>query len=198
MLTIRLQRIGRRNDPAFRVIVTESARGPKSGKNVELLGSYNPRGHSSQLKEERIKYWISQGAQVSPTVHNLLINEKIIEGTKINVLPRKSPVVKEKQAEKEKAEGASDTAPEQAAPTEEATAAEEADVATEAEEEAKAKPERAAEDDSTKQKKAKPSEDKESSQEVTQQTPGAPERAAQDKDAGAGSKEQKADTKEKS
>jgi len=99
MLKIRLQRIGRKNDPAFRVVVTESTRGPKSGKYVELLGSYNPRQHIRTFKSERIKHWISRGAQVSGTVHNLLIHENILEGKKINVLPRKSPVVQE---EKEK------------------------------------------------------------------------------------------------
>lgn len=94
MLSIRLQRIGRRNDPVFRVIVTEKTRGPKSGKHVELLGSYDPRQKRIQLKPDRIKYWISEGAEVSDTVHNLLIHEKVIEGKKINVLPRKSPIVK--------------------------------------------------------------------------------------------------------
>lgn len=100
MLKIRLQRIGRRNDPAFRVIVTESTRGPKSGNHVELLGSYDSRQDMAQLKADRIKHWIKQGAQVSPTVHNLLINEKVIEGKKINVLPRKSPVIREEKDKK--------------------------------------------------------------------------------------------------
>jgi len=92
MLKIRLQRVGRKNDPAFRVVVVDSKRGPKSGDNVEILGSYNPRFNKAQVKPDRVKHWMSVGAQVSDTVHNLLINEKIIEGKKINVLSKKSPV----------------------------------------------------------------------------------------------------------
>jgi small subunit ribosomal protein S16 len=98
MLKIRLQRIGRKNDPAFRVVVTESSRGPKSGNHIELLGSYNPRQSTSRFDAERIKYWISKGAQVSGTIHNLLITEKIIEGKKVNVLPRKTPIVTAEEA----------------------------------------------------------------------------------------------------
>ena len=95
MLKVRLQRVGRRNDPSFRVVVTESTRGPKSGKYIEMLGSYNPRQKTVALKGDRIKYWLSVGAQVTGTVHNLLIKEKITTGKKINVLPKKSPIKKE-------------------------------------------------------------------------------------------------------
>ena len=95
MLKVRLQRVGRRNDPSFRVVVTESTRGPKSGKYIEMLGSYSPRQKTVALKGDRIKYWLSVGAQVTGTVHNLLIKEKITTGKKINVLPKKSPIKKE-------------------------------------------------------------------------------------------------------
>ncbi|OGF73993.1 30S ribosomal protein S16 [Candidatus Giovannonibacteria bacterium RIFCSPHIGHO2_02_FULL_46_20] len=83
MLTIRLQRVGRANDPNFRVVVVESKRAPRSGSFIEVLGSYNPRGKRTiQLKENRIRHWISHGAQTSATVHNLLVDAKIIEGKK--------------------------------------------------------------------------------------------------------------------
>lgn len=95
MLKIRLQRIGRKNDPSFRIVVTDSRKGPKSGKYVELLGSYNPRQNSLNIKGERVSHWILNGAQVSGTVHNILIKEGIIQGEKMNVLPKKTPVVKE-------------------------------------------------------------------------------------------------------
>ena len=95
MLMIRLQRIGRKNDPSFRVVVTDSKRGPKSGNNVEVLVSYNPHINVTQMKEDRVKHWMSKGAKVSDTVHNLLVSKKIIEGKKINVLPKKSPIKKE-------------------------------------------------------------------------------------------------------
>ncbi len=101
MLKIRLQRIGRRNSPAFRVVVTESTRGPKSGKNLEILGTYNPHSNTSVLKNERIKHWMDNGAQISDTVHNLFIKEKVIDGSTINVLPKKTPIVKEAEVANE-------------------------------------------------------------------------------------------------
>ena len=101
MLKIRLARIGRKNDPSFRVVVTEHTRGPKSGKHLEILGNYNPKSDTVVLEGERINYWISNGAQVSDTVHNLLVGQGIIQGKKINVLPKKSPIVKEADGEGE-------------------------------------------------------------------------------------------------
>ena len=102
MLVIRYQRVGRKNDASFRIVVTEHTSGPKSGNNVELLGSYNPKTKATVLKNDRILHWISVGAQTSDTVHNLLVKEGVIEGKKVNVLPKKSPIVKE-QTEEERA-----------------------------------------------------------------------------------------------
>ena len=98
MLKIRLQRVGKKNDPTFRVVVTDHQRGPKSGDYVENVGSYNPHVDSTTLKGERIKHWLSVGAQASDTVHNILVKEGVIDGKKINVLPKKSPIVKEAEA----------------------------------------------------------------------------------------------------
>jgi len=106
MLKIRLQRVGRKNDSSFRVVVTDSKRGPKSGDNVELLGSYSPHSNDIQIDGDRVKHWMSVGAQVSDTMRNLLIREKIIEGKKVNVLPKKNPIVKEATEEEKKAEEA--------------------------------------------------------------------------------------------
>ena len=78
MLVIRMQRVGRRNDPAFRVVLTERRSKPKSGQQ-EILGSHHPKTKETVLKNERISYWISKGAHVSPTVHNLLIAKKVKE-----------------------------------------------------------------------------------------------------------------------
>lgn len=100
MLKIRLQRIGRKNDPAFRVVLTDSKNSTKSGKFKEIIGSYNPKSGEAIFKADRINYWIDNGAQVSPTVHNFLVNEKIIEGKKKNVLSRKSPTKARKELKK--------------------------------------------------------------------------------------------------
>lgn len=90
MLKIRLQRIGRTNDPSYRVVVTEHTNGPKAGKAVDTVGSYNPKSKQRVLDADRIKYWISKGAQASGTMHNMLISAGIITGKKINVLPKKT------------------------------------------------------------------------------------------------------------
>jgi small subunit ribosomal protein S16 len=82
MLMIRFQRIGRKNDPAFRIAVLDKASGPKAGKYVDLVGTYNPKTKAVTLKPEAIKKWMSQGAQVSPSLHNLLVKEGVIEGAK--------------------------------------------------------------------------------------------------------------------
>lgn len=96
MLKIRLQRVGRKHEPKFRLVLTDSKNSTKSGKSLEILGNYDARhGEDSAFKTDRISYWMGKGAQVSGTVHNLLINKKIIEGKKINVLPLKKAIVKE-------------------------------------------------------------------------------------------------------
>jgi small subunit ribosomal protein S16 len=99
MLKIRLQRIGRKNDPAFRVVLTDHKNAAKSGRFLEILGSYNPglKENRTAFKAEAIKAWISKGAQLSDTVHNFLVHEKIIEGKKVNVLSKKSITKKRKE-----------------------------------------------------------------------------------------------------
>jgi small subunit ribosomal protein S16 len=99
MLMIRLQRIGRRNHAEFRVVVTEHARAATSSNYVEALGHYNPHTNTTVVDAERVKAWIAKGAKPSPTVHNLLVTQKIIEGKKVNVLPKKNPIVKETKPE---------------------------------------------------------------------------------------------------
>ena len=84
MLKIRFQRVGRRNDPAFRLIVTEhQARAQTNG--LETLGSHHPKTKTTVLKNERILHWISKGAQATPTVHNLLVKKGVVKGSKIPV-----------------------------------------------------------------------------------------------------------------
>ena len=82
MLVIRLTRTGKKNQPSYRVVVTEKTNSVK-GKFLEILGHYTPRLKQNSLDGERIKYWISKGAQVSDTVHNLLVNEKVIVAAKV-------------------------------------------------------------------------------------------------------------------
>ena len=88
MLTIRLQRVGKRNNPAFRVVLMDARRSAKSGDFLEVLGSYNPQHEGSlSIKKEEISHWLSKGAQPSDTVHNLLVREKVIDAPKRNIVP---------------------------------------------------------------------------------------------------------------
>lgn len=77
MLMIRFQRVGRKNDPAFRLVVTPKARRPQTG-GLELLGSYHPKTKETMLHGERIRHWLAHGAQPSPTVRRLLLKKGII------------------------------------------------------------------------------------------------------------------------
>ena len=88
---IRFQRIGRTNDPAFRIVVLEKERAAKAGNIVELLGTYNPRSKALTLNEESVKGWMAKGAQPTDSIRNLLINKKVIEGKKVNALPKRTP-----------------------------------------------------------------------------------------------------------
>ena len=140
MLKMRLQRVGRKNDPSYRVVVTDSRNGPQSGKGIDNLGSYSSKSNEFTIDGEKAKNWIKNGVQVSPTVHNLLVTNKIIEGKKINVLSKKSPIVDEAKIKAEAdakaaAEAAAKAEAEAAAAPQEEPTPEEAPVAEEAVEE---------------------------------------------------------------
>ena len=119
MLVIRLQRVGKRNEPVYRIVLTDSKNGPKSGRFLKVLGNYDARDkNETKIDEERVNHWILQGAQLSDTVYNLFINKGIIKGEKNNVLPKKSPVVKETEEEVVSEEPTTE-APVEETPTEE-------------------------------------------------------------------------------
>jgi small subunit ribosomal protein S16 len=91
MLKIKLQRTGRKHEPTFRLLLTESKNSTKTGKFLEVLGSHDFRKENTELKKDRIQYWLKQGVKPTPTVHNLLVTHKIVDGKKVNVLPRRTP-----------------------------------------------------------------------------------------------------------
>lgn len=84
MLTIRFARVGKKNRPQFKIMLQEHTIAP-GGTHVEVLGSYDPRSKQAVLKEDRIKYWISQGVQVSDTAYNLFLKQGILAGEKRKV-----------------------------------------------------------------------------------------------------------------
>ena len=120
MLMMRLQRVGRKNDPAYRIVVTDKRTGPKSNKHVAIIGSYNPKVGQVQLKADEAKQWLSKGVQPSDTVHNILVSQKVIDAKKVNPLPRKSPIVDEEAIKKAEEEAAAKVEAEKAAVEEEA------------------------------------------------------------------------------
>lgn len=85
MLVIRFFRVGKKNQPSFKIVVTDKRRPPRGGRFVEEVGFWNPLTKQKLLKKERIKYWLSVGAKSSDTVHNLLVKENILKDKKIAV-----------------------------------------------------------------------------------------------------------------
>lgn len=83
MLTIRLQRVGKKNQAAFRIVLAEKHRSAKK-QFVELLGHYNPRTKEFGIKDQtRLDYWVGQHVELSPTVNNLLVTKGLIKGEKV-------------------------------------------------------------------------------------------------------------------
>ena len=73
MLTIRLRRMGNRNRPFYRVVVSDSRKTP-SASAVEEVGHYNPLSDPPQVRidAERVNYWVGVGARPSRTVQRLM------------------------------------------------------------------------------------------------------------------------------
>ena len=95
MLVIRLFRVGKKNQPVFKIVVTDKRNPSRAGRFTEEVGFYNPLTKEKIFHKDRIQYWISKGAKPSPTIHNLLIKEEIIQGKKI-LVHKKSKKAQEK------------------------------------------------------------------------------------------------------
>ena len=70
---LRLTRVGSKKNPIYRIVAADS-RSPRDGKFLEIVGRYNPQTEPSTIEfdEERIRHWLSKGAQPSNTVQRLL------------------------------------------------------------------------------------------------------------------------------
>jgi small subunit ribosomal protein S16 len=107
MLTIRLQRTGKKNRPDFRIVVTPKTSAVKK-KFLEILGSVNPRTKQFVVKDSaRVQYWLGQNISLSPTVHNLFVSNGLITvaKTKSFSIPKK-PVEEVKAVEPSQTQGA--------------------------------------------------------------------------------------------
>ena len=82
MLAIKLQRIGKKHQPSYRLVVAEK-RSKMAAPPVEDLGSYSAMTKQSHFNADRVKYWLGVGAQPTTTVQNLLVREKLTNAPKV-------------------------------------------------------------------------------------------------------------------
>jgi len=115
MVSIKLSRVGTKNQPSFRVIIVDKQKDPW-GKSIEIVGHYNPRKKPRELvlKVDRIKHWLAAGAEATDTVWNLLVDEKIVEGKKRNVTHISNDRAKKMADEKAKSAPKAEAAPAEA------------------------------------------------------------------------------------
>lgn len=104
MLVIRLNRVGRKNQAQFRIVVQEHTTAP-NGRHSAIVGSYDPHTKEIILKKDEIKKYIANGAQPSDTVHNLLVREGVIDGKKRSVKMPDKKVAEDDSKDEGKVEG---------------------------------------------------------------------------------------------
>lgn len=107
---IRLSRVGKKKHPLYRVIVSEKTK-DTTGDYLELLGTYNPHTRETNLKVDRVKHWLSHGAQASGTVHNLLVDQKLVTTAKVKVANIKKKAAPEGESKPAAAPAAPATPP---------------------------------------------------------------------------------------
>lgn len=116
MVVIRLTRVGKKNSPAYRVVVAEKRRAVKR-KFIEVIGHFNPIKKPKEvvISSERALFWLKAGAQPSNTVRNMMADLEIIpKKEKVNIKywrPKKKKELKEEKAGKDQFQA---KAPEQA------------------------------------------------------------------------------------
>lgn len=89
MLTIRLQRVGKRHQPGYRVVVAPK-RSKLGGPPVEDLGSYNPQSKKAAISKDRLLYWLGVGAKPSVTTHNLFVSNGLVSAPKLPIKMKKA------------------------------------------------------------------------------------------------------------
>lgn len=112
MLKMRLARHGRRKRPYYRVVVAESSK-PRDGRFQEILGQYDPLAEETvfAVKEDRVAYWLSQGAKPSETVHRLLAKQGLIDPLVAKPRSKKADAKRAAAAVAEKAAAEAEAAP---------------------------------------------------------------------------------------
>lgn len=75
---IRLQRVGSKKKPFYRVVASESTR-PRDGKFLDIIGTYNPLTSDIKVDAEKIEKWMENGAKPTNTVRSLLKKYNVLE-----------------------------------------------------------------------------------------------------------------------
>lgn len=171
-LKLRLARAGRKGRPFHKIVVADS-RKPRDGRYIEKIGTYNPllandNPNRLNVQEERVKYWLGQGAKPSLRVAKILHKLGLAEAPVIHETPQKSaPKEKAKLREEERQEKLKAKQEAEAAAAQESKEAGEDEAKAEADKQEapetdKADKEQAAEDqkDSEAQKEEEKTEDK--------------------------------------
>ena len=126
MLAIRLQRLGRKGYPTYRIAVQESQRHPSSGRVVAYVGSYNPHTKEATVQAELAQKYLDNGAQPSPRVVKLLSDNgvKMPSWVKVSSIDHKKEIRNPEKLRKNqpKEEAVEEVAEEVVEPTAEATA----------------------------------------------------------------------------
>lgn len=113
MVSIRLVRTGRKNQPSFRIVVQEGKRAPKAAY-IESLGNWSPLEKRRAINKTRAAYWLSCGAKPTDSVWNIFVSEGIIKGKKRAVHALSKKKEEEKPAQNVEAPVAQESVKEEA------------------------------------------------------------------------------------
>jgi len=94
MLAIRLQRLGRKSLPVYRLAVQEAQRHPSSGRVVAYVGSYNPHTKETHINVEKVQLYLKNGAQPTPRVVRILSDQKVALPAWVKVASKKESVIR--------------------------------------------------------------------------------------------------------
>lgn len=119
MLAIRLQRVGRKGFPVYRVAIQEAQRSPKSGRVVAYVGSYNPHTKEATIQKELAQKYLDNGAQPSPRVVKLLKEAGVKLPRWVKEAPKKEKAIKSAEKLRKNQPAVEEVAEEVEAPAEE-------------------------------------------------------------------------------
>ena len=97
MVTIRLARVGRKNDPSFRLIATDKRNRPSTGRAIEVLGSYFVKTGAFACEKERVLHFVKNGAKLSETAKRLLEKEGVLPKTPFGKEKKRAPKKEKKK-----------------------------------------------------------------------------------------------------